>query len=436
MATPAEPVAISPTNPFEGFSRDEVARYARHFALAEVGAEGQRALQAARVLLVGAGGLGSPAALYLASAGVGTLGLVDPDRVELSNLQRQPLHDTDDVGRLKVDSARERLLGINPEVTVETHPVRLTSANALEIVEGYDLVLDGSDNFPTRYLVNDACLLTGRPWVYGAILRWEGQVSLFGAPDGPCYRCLFREPPPPGLVPGCAEAGVVGVLPGIVGSLQALEAIKWILGRREGSAAGRLLIFDSLGLSFREVNLRPDPACPVCGPEPVIRELVDYEHFCATGELQTAAPSHAETTSQAERGPRSPRGAGFDDATETSPSTAASPVAGEELSPVDLARRLDDPAEPRPLLIDVREPWEWAVSNLEDRGARLIPLGELPGRLDEVPADREVVVYCRSGQRSEKAARLLRERAHRPVLNLVGGLQGWVRSVDPDLPVA
>ena len=429
MATPAEPVAISPPDPFQGFSRDEVARYARHFALAEVGPEGQRALQGARVLLVGAGGLGSPAALYLASAGVGTLGLVDADRVELSNLQRQPLHDTDDVGRLKVDSARERLEGINPEVTVEAHPVRLTSANALEIVEGYDLVLDGSDNFPTRYLVNDACLLTGRPWVYGAILRWEGQVSLFGAPDGPCYRCLFREPPPPGLVPGCAEAGVVGVLPGIVGSLQALEAIKWILGRREGSVAGRLLIFDSLALSFREVKLRPDPECPVCGPEPTLTELMDYEHFCATGEVQPAPPSPAH------HGPDSPVGGGDPAAMGGSRSTVASLVAGEELSPEELDRRLDD-LDDRPFLIDVREPWEWAVSNLEDRGARLIPLSELSTRLDEVPPDRDVVVYCRSGQRSEKAARLLRERGRGSVLNLVGGLKGWASSVDPDLPVA
>ncbi len=395
---------------FAGFSRGELERYARHFSLAEVGTEGQRRLREARVLLVGAGGLGSPAALYLAAAGVGTLGVVDSDRVELSNLQRQILHGTGDVDREKVESARDRLREVNPHVTVEAHPVRLTSANAMEMVGRYDLVMDGSDNFPTRYLVNDACLLSGRPWVYGAVLRWEGQLSLFGAPEGPCYRCLFREPPPPGLVPGCAEAGVVGVLPGIIGSLQALEVVKWILGRGR-SMAGRLLIFDALDLSSREVRVRPDPACPVCGDSPSIDALIDYEHFCATGEVQAVSEGVEE---EGEPGALTPRG---------------------------LAERLEgwsdnDDGEMRPVLLDVREPWEWAVSNLEDRGARLIPLGELPDRLSELPRDRELVVYCRTGARSDQAARLLRDAGFPRARNLAGGLREWAREVDPDLPVA
>ena len=395
---------------FAGFSRGELERYARHFSLAEVGTEGQRRLREARVLLVGAGGLGSPAALYLAAAGVGTLGVVDSDRVELSNLQRQILHGTGDVDREKVESARDRLREVNPHVTVEAHPVRLTSANAMEMVGRYDLVMDGSDNFPTRYLVNDACLLSGRPWVYGAVLRWEGQLSLFGAPEGPCYRCLFREPPPPGLVPGCAEAGVVGVLPGIIGSLQALEVVKWILGRGR-SMAGRLLIFDALDLSSREVRVRPDPACPVCGDSPSIDALIDYEHFCATGEVQAVSERVEE---EGEPGALTPRG---------------------------LAERLEgwsdnDDGEMRPVLLDVREPWEWAVSNLEDRGARLIPLGELPDRLSELPRDRELVVYCRTGARSDQAARLLRDAGFPRARNLAGGLREWAREVDPDLPVA
>jgi len=402
------------TGPFQAFSREEIQRYARHFSLAEVGADGQGKLKEARVLLVGAGGLGSPAALYLAAAGVGTLGIADGDRVELSNLQRQVLHGTPDVGRLKVESAVERLQSMNPEIQVEPHPLRLTAANALDVIPRYDVVLDGSDNFPTRYLVNDACVLSGRPWVYGAILRWEGQLSLFGAPDGPCYRCLFREPPPPGLVPGCAEAGVVGVLPGIVGSLQALEVIKWILGKRDGSMAGRLLIFDALGLSFREVSLRRDPDCPLCGDAPTIRELMDYEHFCATGEVQ-AVPHEAES------GPGDPLAAG-------------SATSGEDITAQELARRLED--GDRPVLLDVREPWEWAVSNLEGHGAYLIPVGELDQRLDEVPRDQEVVVYCRSGSRSDQAARLLREAGHPRARNLEGGLQAWAREVDPRFPVA
>jgi sulfur-carrier protein adenylyltransferase/sulfurtransferase len=423
------PGSSQESHPFQGFSREEIQRYARHFSLAEVGAQGQGRLKEARVLLVGAGGLGSPAALYLAAAGVGTLGIVDGDRVELSNLQRQTLHGTPDVGRLKVESAVERLQAINPEIQVQPHPYRLTAANALDVIPRYDLVLDGSDNFPTRYLVNDACVLTDRPWVYGAILRWEGQLSVFGAPDGPCYRCLFREPPPPGLVPGCAEAGVVGVLPGIVGSLQALEVIKWILGRREGSMAGRLLIFDALGTSFREITLRRDPGCPLCGDAPTIRELMDYEHFCATGELQ--APHEGE---EGEVGKGHAVGVASS-AQPTPPHGVTGPKpSSDDISVQELAQRL---AEGRgPFLLDVREPWEWAVSNLEGHGAYLIPAAELDERLDEVPRDREVVVYCRSGSRSDQAARLLREVGHPRARNLEGGLQAWAREVDPGLPVA
>jgi sulfur-carrier protein adenylyltransferase/sulfurtransferase len=395
---PAKP---SLEDPFSGFGPEELERYARHLGLAEVGAEGQRRLRAARVLLVGAGGLGSPAALYLAAAGVGTLGIVDPDRVELSNLQRQLLHGTRDVDRPKTDSARDRLRDVNPHVDVRLHPVRLTSLNAAEILEGYDLVVDGSDNFPTRYLVNDACVLAGKPWVYGAVLRWEGQMALFGAPEGPCYRCLFREPPPPGLVPGCAEAGVVGVLPGIVGTLQALEALKWILGVGR-SAAGRLLVFDALSLSFREVRPRRDPACPVCGDRPTVRELIDYERFCSTGEERTAG-------AEDEGGVRT-------------------------VSPRELREALS--GDGGPLLVDVREPWEWGAGSLEDRGAVHVPLGALEERLEELPRDREVVLYCRTGARSEHALLLLRAAGFHRVSHLEGGLRAWAVEVDPDLPVA
>ena len=418
---------MTSSDPLHGLTTDQVRRYARHLSLAEVGAEGQSRLARARVLLVGAGGLGSPAAMYLAAAGVGSLGVVDPDRVELSNLQRQLLHGTGDVGRPKVESGAERLRGLNPEVHVKTYPVHLDSTNALEIIGDYDLVVDGSDNFATRYLVNDACHLTGRPWVYGAILRWEGQLSLFGAPDGSCYRCLFREPPPPGLVPGCAEAGVVGVLPGIVGSLQALEAIKWILGRREGTIAGRLLIFDALSLSFREISLRRDPACPLCGDAPVITELMDYEHFCATGETRSDRSSTGGIR------PGSPPTAASTGKDISVAGTLSAPEV-PQLGPLELRDMLSS-GEP-PFLLDVREPWEWTVSNLESHGARHIPLDLLPTRLHELPQERGVVVYCRSGARSDRAARLLLGSGLFPVWNLAEGLEGWARRVDPDLPVA
>lgn len=380
---------------FSGFVREDLIRYSRHFVLPHVGLEGQRKLLKARVLLVGAGGLGSPAALYLAAAGVGTLGVVDPDLVDLSNLQRQVLHRISHLGRPKVDSARENLGDLNPGVEVVPHPVRLTSGNALEILDGYDLVVDGSDNFPTRYLVNDACVLLGKPYVYGAVDRWEGQVSVFGSPDGPCYRCLFREPPPPGLVPGCAEAGVLGVLPGIVGSIQAAEVIKLILGVGE-SLAGRLLIFDALALSFRELGLSRNPECPVCGLDPTVTELIDYEGFCGV---------------EAEERPQEP-------------------LAQETPEEVAVALDSDTP----PFLLDVREPHEWEIGNLEHRGAVLIPYARIPDHLEEIPRDRKIVVLCHVGVRSALVAQELRRRGFEAVANLMGGYRAWVDRVEPGLP--
>jgi adenylyltransferase/sulfurtransferase len=383
-------------------TRAELYRYARHLALPEVGLEGQKRLKAGRVLCVGAGGLGSPLALYLAAAGVGTIGIVDFDTVDESNLQRQILHGTKDVGRSKLDSAEERLRDVNPHVEVVKHEVRLSSANALDIVADYDIVVDGTDNFPTRYLTNDACVLLGKPNVYGSVFRWEGQVSVFGTEGGPCYRCLFREPPPPGLVPNCAEGGVVGVLPGIIGSLQALETIKLLLGCGD-VLAGRLLIFDALCMEWREVKLRRNPQCPVCGDEPTQTELIDYELFCGVGPVN---------------------GSGME----------SDGIEVDEVDPATVLERLD--SETPPYLLDVREPWEWAVSNLSSRGARLIPLGELDERLGEVPEDRPVVVYCRTGARSLTAARQLVEAGFEsPVANLRGGMVAWARDVEPGLPV-
>ncbi|MBW3535643.1 MAG: molybdopterin-synthase adenylyltransferase MoeB [Gemmatimonadetes bacterium] len=390
LAESGEEDALPPLDPAE------MRRYARHLVLPEVGEEGQRRLKAARVLLVGAGGLGSPAALYLAAAGVGRLGIVDHDAVDLTNLQRQILHGTSDVGRSKLDSAVDRLREVNPHVVVDPHPTRLTSADALDVLAPYDVVLDGSDNFPTRYLVNDACVILGKPNVYGSIHRFDGQVSLFGAPDGPCYRCLFREPPPPGLVPSCAEAGVLGVLPGIIGSLQAMEAIKWILGVGE-PLVGRLVIFDALDMTWREVRVARNPECPVCAENPTQTGLIDYEIFCGVAPEQDG--------------------------------DAVGLVGAREL-----ASRLasDDP----PLVLDVREPWEWAVGSLEGQGALHVPLAELETRLGEVPRDRDVVVVCRAGGRSARAALTLREAGLARVANLRGGLVAWAAEVDPTLPVA
>jgi len=378
------------------FDRAEVARYSRHLVLAEVGWEGQAALKRARVAVVGTGGLGSPVALYLAAAGVGTLGLIDFDVVDVTNLQRQVLFGTSDVGRPKVEAAAERLHEANPHVHVVPHPDRLTSANALEILRDYDVVVDGTDNFPTRYLVNDACVLLGKPYVYGSILRFEGQLSVFDARTGPCYRCLFREPPPPGLVPGCAEAGVLGVLPGIIGSVQALETIKLILGKGE-TLAGRIIVFDALRFRWRELKLRKNPECPVCGEHPSITRLIDYDVFCG---MPPAA-------------------------------TPVDPAELPGLTPSELKQRLDG-GEPL-TLIEVREPFEWDIANLAPLGARLIPLGELPGRVPELDRNAAIVLYCRTGVRSAMAVRDLRALGFSRVWNLHGGINQWAADVDPGL---
>jgi sulfur-carrier protein adenylyltransferase/sulfurtransferase len=380
-------------------SSQETLRYARHLVLPEIGPAGQKRLKSARVLLVGAGGLGSPVSLYLAAAGVGTIGLVDFDVVDLTNLQRQILHGTSDVGRLKLDSARDRLREINPHVVIEGYRERLTSENALEIIAGYDVVVDGTDNFPTRYLVNDACVLLGRPNVYGSIFRFEGQNSVFWGERGPCYRCLFAEPPPPGLVPSCAEGGVLGVVPGIVGTIQAMETIKLILGLGD-SLVGRLLILDAMRMKFRELRLKKDPDCPICGQSPRIRELIDYERFCGYDT------DH--------------KGEGMDD--QDTP----------EMAVTELKQRLD--RGEKLTIIDVREPYEWEIGNLGPHGAKLIPLGELPQRAGEIDRDTTVVLQCRSGARSERALHFLRSQGYSKLYNLEGGILAWSDQVDPSIP--
>jgi len=391
--------------------RDEIYRYARHLVLPDVGMEGQQRLKAGRVLCVGAGGLGSPLALYLAAAGVGTLGIVDFDVVDESNLQRQLLHGTADIGRSKLDSAIDRIRDVNPHVRVVPHPERLTSGNALGILRDYDVVVDGTDNFPTRYLVNDACVLLGKPNVYGSVFRWEGQLSVFSAQDGPCYRCLFREPPPPGLVPSCAEGGVLGALPGIIGTAQAMETIKLLLGVGQ-PLIGRLLIFDALEMSWREVALRRNPKCPVCGDEPTQTELIDYEVFCGV------KPAGSSAT-----GVDGPGGSG--DAAE-----------GRGFAEVDAGEVSAWVAAGEPLfLLDVRDPWEWAAGSLSEHGARLIPLGELGGRMNEIPRDRHVIAYCRSGQRSRVAAERLVEAGFSHVSSMRGGLRSWADAVDQTVQV-
>jgi len=370
---------------------EEILRYSRHLILPEVGIEGQRRLRNARVLLVGAGGLGSPAALYLAAAGVGTLGLVDFDTVDLTNLQRQILHGTASLGVPKLESAQARLHDLNPHVRVRGFPTRLTSGNALEILRDFDVVVDGSDNFPTRYLVSDACVLLGKPNVYGSIFRFEGQASVFDARRGPCYRCLYADPPPPGAVPSCAEGGVLGVLPGIIGSLQALETVKLIVGAGD-SLVGRLLLFDGLRLRFRELALRKDPDCPACGAHPTVTRLIDYEAFCGVG-----AP------------------------------VAAS---GAEIDAQGLHREWRQ--ERRPLLVlDVREPHEWEIVHLE--AARLLPLRELPARLGEIDPHAEIVTYCHHGVRSLQALQILRGAGYGRVRSLAGGIDAWAREVDPGM---
>jgi adenylyltransferase/sulfurtransferase len=374
-------------------SHDEIRRYSRHLIMPEVGLEGQQKLKAARVLCIGAGGLGSPATLYLAAAGVGTIGLVDFDVVDFSNLQRQILHGTSDVGRPKLESAQETLSDINPGVSIEPHEAALTSENAFEILRDYDLVIDGTDNFPTRYLVNDACVLLGKPNVYGSIYRFEGQASIFAAKDGPCYRCLYAEPPPPGLVPSCAEGGVLGVLPGIIGTIQATEAVKLILGVGT-PLIGRLLVFDALRMQFRELKLRKNPQCPICGEHRTIHELIDYEQFCGVVH-------EAEVTTSA------------------------------DLTATELKSKLDSGEDI--LILDVREPQEYRINQIH--GSILIPLGDLPQRVREIDGAREIVVHCKTGARSARAVEFLRGAGFRRVHNLKRGIVGWIETVDPTQPM-
>jgi adenylyltransferase/sulfurtransferase len=376
-------------------SNEEILRYSRHLIMPEVTLEGQKKLKAARVLCGGTGGLGSPLALYLTAAGVGTLGLVDFDVVDYTNLQRQVLHYTSDVGRLKLDSAIDKLKAINPFVEIERFDTYLNSTNALDIFSGFDIIADGTDNFATRYLVNDACVLSGKPNVYASIFRFEGQASVFGADDGPCYRCLYPEPPPPGLVPSCAEGGVLGVLPGLLGIIQATEVIKLILGAGE-PLIGRLVLVDALAMRFRELRVRKNPECPVCGANPTVKELIDYNQFCGIRGEESEAPVSAKIP---------------------------------EIQPEELKRRLD--AGEDIFVLDVREPHEYQICSIH---GNLIPLGDLPRRVHELDSSREIVVHCKSGARSAKAVDFLRQSGFKRVSNLAGGILAWADRVDPTLP--
>ncbi len=375
-------------------SNDEVARYSRHLLLPEVGMEGQQKLKAAKVLCVGTGGLGSPLAFYLAAAGIGTLGLVDFDVVDSSNLQRQIIHSTKDVGRSKIQSATEKLEALNPFLKIVPHETMLTSKNALEIISQYDVVADGTDNFPTRYLVNDACVLTGKPNAYGSIFRFEGQASVFATKEGPCYRCLYPEPPPPGLVPSCAEGGVLGILPGLVGVIQATEVIKLILGKGQ-PLIGRLLLVNALDMKFRELKLRKNPECPVCGTNPSVTKLIDYDQFCGIVPEQKAAPVQNGIPQMTVKEYKQRRDS------------------GEDL-----------------FLLDVREPFEYQIAQI---GGHLIPLGDLPQRVGELDPQREIVVQCKSGGRSQRAAEFLKRNGFEKVHNLAGGIMAWSNEIDPSV---
>jgi adenylyltransferase/sulfurtransferase len=389
MPTITEPAALPE------LTTDDLSRYSRHLILPEVGMEGQRRLKAARVLCVGTGGLGSPLALYLTAAGIGTLGLVDFDVVDSSNLQRQIIHSTKDIGRKKIDSAEEKLSALNPAITIVKHETMLTSANALDILKEYDIVADGTDNFPTRYLVNDACVLLGKPNVYGSIFRFEGQASVFATEAGPCYRCLYPEPPPPGLVPSCAEGGVLGILPGLVGVIQATEVIKLILGKGE-SLVGRLLLVDALNMRFRELKLRKNPECPVCGDHPTVTALIDYEHFCG---IVPETPQEKNVKNGI-----------------------------PQLTVKELKARRD--AGDDIFLLDVREPYEVQIAQI---GGTVIPQNDVPQRLAEIPRDREIVVHCRSGARSQRIAEFLKQSGYQNVVNLAGGILAWSDEIDPSV---
>jgi len=390
----AAPKPATTAQPPLSLSKEEVLRYSRHLIMPEVGMDGQLKLKAAKVLCIGTGGLGAPLGQYLAAAGVGRIGLVDFDKVDLTNLQRQILFSTNDVNRPKIQAAAERLCGLNPDIQIDTFETMLTSANALDILKDYDIVVDGTDNFATRYLVNDACVLLGKPNVYGSIFRFEGQASVFGYSNGPCYRCLYPEPPPPGLVPSCAEGGVLGVLPGIVGSIQAAETLKLIIGKGE-PLVGRLLLFDALSMKFRELKLRKNPDCPVCGARPTVTKLIDYSEFCGVRGEETSAP--------------------------------ASTV--PEITPRELKARLD--RGDNLFILDVREPHEYQICNI---GGYLIPLGDLSKRVNELDSSREIVAHCRSGKRSAEASEFLRQSGFRKVLNLKGGILAWSDEVDPSVP--
>ena len=389
------PNSLETGNPSVALSKEEITRYSRHLIMPEVGMDGQLKLKQAKVLCIGTGGLGAPLGLYLAAAGVGRIGLVDFDKVDLSNLQRQILFDTNDIGRPKIEAATNRLRNLNPDIQIDNFETRLTSENALDILKDYDIVVDGTDNFPTRYLVNDACVILGKPNVYGSIFRFEGQITIFGYPGGPCYRCLYPEPPPPGLVPSCAEGGVLGVLPGIVGAIQAAETLKLIIGKGE-PLVGRLLLFDALAMRFRELKLRKNPECPVCGEHPTITKLIDYEEFCGIRGEESASPAQAVVP---------------------------------EISPRELKARLDRGDDL--FILDVREPHEFQICNL---GGHLIPLGELSRRVNELDSSREIVAHCRSGKRSAEAVEFLRSAGFRKVLNLKGGILAWSDEVDASVP--
>ena len=390
--TVSEPAAQG--NPSVSLSNEEILRYSRHLIIPEVGMKGQLKLKAAKVLLVGAGGLGAPSSLYLAAAGVGRLGIVDFDKIDHTNLQRQVLFSSADVGTPKIEAAAERLHSLNPDIQIDRHETTLSSENALEIFRDYDIVVDGTDNFATRYLVNDACVLLGKPNVYGSIFRFEGQASIFGAPDGPCYRCLYPEPPPPGLVPSCAEGGVLGVLPGIVGCIQAMETLKLILGL--GSPLiGSLLLFDALGMKFRELKLKKNPECPLCGENRTITHLIDYAEFCGIRGEEAPAP---QTTVP-------------------------------EITPRELKARLDRGDDL--YILDVREPHEFQICNI---GGHLIPLGDLSRRVNELDSSREIVAHCRSGKRSAEAVEFLKKAGFRKLWNLKGGVLAWSDEVDPSMP--
>jgi molybdopterin/thiamine biosynthesis adenylyltransferase/rhodanese-related sulfurtransferase/molybdopterin converting factor small subunit len=393
-ATVGKPTAVDTT-----LSAEEIKRYSRHLILPEIGMEGQRKLKASSVLCIGAGGLGSPAAMYLAAAGIGRIGIVDFDVVDFSNLQRQLLHGTPDVGRSKLASAKDKINALNPHVQVDTYEVALSSENALDLFAPYDVILDGTDNFPTRYLVNDACVLSGKPNAYGSIFRFEGQASVFATKGGPCYRCLYPEPPPPGLVPSCAEGGVLGVLPGIIGVIQATETIKVMLGIGE-PLIGRFLIYDALNMKFRELRLRRDPECPACGDNPTVTKLIDYEQFCGIRPEPAAAP------------------------------TTGGGVSDWEITVQELKQKLD--AGETPFILDVREPNEYQINRIP--GSVLIPLGELPRRYQELPKDREIVSQCKMGGRSAKAMDFLKSVGFTNVKNLKGGILEWVDKIDPSQP--